>query len=286
MIIKRFALRLLIGVFVVTALVSTTLRFAVLPHFDASRNAVINPGPYVVSDHIQDFHRRSFVADLHADPLLWRRNLTIRQTHGQVDLPRLREGGVDLQVFSVVTKVPHGANYTATRTDSDKLPILFIASWRPPTSWFSPKQRALVQAAEMKQMAQQTALIQVLRRTDIARDGVKGLLSLEGMHALEGDADALAELHAAGFRMMGLAHHFDNEVAGSAHGAEQYGLTKLGRLLLPKMEALGITVDLAHASAAAFEDTPSGGLSQRSLPPYPPPQVVSSSWEGSTPALR
>ena len=107
----------------------------------------------------------------------------------------------------------------------------------------------------MKQLAKQAALVQVLRRDDVLRDGVKGLLSLEGMHALEGDAEALVELHAAGFRMMGLAHHFDNEIAGSAHGIEQYGLTALGRSLLPQMEALGITVDLAHASAAAFEDT-------------------------------
>jgi membrane dipeptidase len=248
-------LRLLIGVIVIGALVSVTLRFAVLPHFDASRNAVINPGPYVVSHHVLEFHRRSFVADLHADPLLWRRDLTSRQTHGQVDLPRLLDGGVDLQVFSVVSKVPDGANYKATSADSDKLPILFIASWRPPSAWFSPKQRALVQAAEMKQLVQQTTLTQVLRRDDILHEGVKGLLSLEGMHALEGDADTLTQLHAAGFRMMGLAHHFDNEVAGSAHGTEQYGLTALGRSLLPQMEALGITIDLAHASTAAFEET-------------------------------
>jgi microsomal dipeptidase-like Zn-dependent dipeptidase len=63
------------------------------------------------------------------------------------------------------------------------------------------------------------------------------------------------ELHSAGFRMMGLAHHFDNEVAGSAHGVDKYGLTELGRSLIPRMEALGITIDLAHASPAAIEDT-------------------------------
>jgi microsomal dipeptidase-like Zn-dependent dipeptidase len=74
------------------------------------------------------------------------------------------------------------------------------------------------------------------------------------MHALGGHEEVLMELHSAGFRMMGLAHHFDNEVAGSAHGVEKYGLTELGRKLVPRMEALGITIDLAHASPAAIGD--------------------------------
>ena len=55
--------------------------------------------------------------------------------------------------------------------------------------------------------------------------------------------------------MMGLAHFTDNQVAGSTHGADNYGLTELGRLLVPRMEALGITIDLAHASPPAFKDT-------------------------------
>ena len=44
-------------------------------------------------------------------------------------------------------------------------------------------------------------------------------------------------------------------VAGSAHGIEKYGLTELGRSLVPRMESLGITIDLAHASPVAFTET-------------------------------
>ncbi len=84
---------------------------------------------------------------------------------------------------------------------------------------------------------------------------MKGLLSLEGLHALEGSEEALAELHSAGFRMMGLVHFFDNDVAGSAHGVDKYGLTEFGRALIPRMESLNITIDLAHASEAAIEET-------------------------------
>jgi microsomal dipeptidase-like Zn-dependent dipeptidase len=54
--------------------------------------------------------------------------------------------------------------------------------------------------------------------------------------------------------MMGLAHFFDNEVAGSAHGAEKGGLTPLGLEVVARMEELGIALDLAHASPRAIDD--------------------------------
>ncbi len=212
------------------------------------------PGPYTTSDKTRAFHHNTFVADLHADPLLWGRDLLERHARGHVDLPRLLDGGVDLQVFSVVTKVPRSRKYDNNRSDTDTLPLLFLASWRSPATWFNPKERALIQADEMHRLVEQSSLSLVLRRGDLSNDGLKGLLSLEGMHALGGREDALMELYSAGFRMMGLVHQFDNEVAGSAHGIDKYGLTEFGRSLIPRMEALGITIDLAHASPAAVED--------------------------------
>ena len=216
------------------------LRYGVLPYYDQKHNAVLVPGPYATSATARAFHEAAFVADLHADPLLWGRNLRQRHTRGQVDIPRLRDGGVDLQVFGVVSKVPA---------------LLFIASLRSPATWFDPKQRALVQARELSRLADRSSLSLVLRRRDLAADGLRGLLALEGMHALGGRADNLDEFFAAGYRMMGLAHFFDNEIAGSAHGQAKHGLTELGRRLVERMESLGITIDLAHASATAFADT-------------------------------
>lgn len=213
------------------------------------------PGPYTTSDKTRAFHNSAFVVDLHADALLWGRDLRERHSRGHVDLPRLHDGGMDLQVFGVVTKVPRSRNYDANSGDTDILPLLFLASWRSPSTWFNLKERALAQADEMRHLAEQSSFSLVLRRGDLSIDGLKGLLALEGMHALGGREEALIELHSAGFRMMGLAHHFDNEIAGSAHGKDKYGLTELGRSLIPRMEALGITIDLAHASPAAIEDT-------------------------------
>jgi len=247
--------KLLTGILVLAILTLCVLRFFVLPYVDRSNNGVSDPGPYPVSEAARVFHDDIFVADLHADPLLWGRDLRNRNNRGQVDLPRLKEGGVDLQVFGVVTRVPKNSNYDSTSGLTDKLPLLFVASWRPPATWFSAKQRAFAQAKEFMHLAESSSLSVVLRREDLSAEGVKGLLALEGMHALEAEADALMELHSAGFRMMGLTHHFDNAVAGSAHGIEKYGLTGFGRRLVPQMEALGITIDLAHASPTAFKDT-------------------------------
>ncbi len=83
---------------------------------------------------------------------------------------------------------------------------------------------------------------------------IAGVLSIEGLQALDGRLDIVDTLYAAGYRIMGLAHFFDNEVAGSAHGAAQGGLTPLGRQVVPRMESLGVLVDLAHASPRTVDD--------------------------------
>ena len=80
------------------------------------------------------------------------------------------------------------------------------------------------------------------------------MLSVEGLHDLEGKIENLDVLYAAGFRMAGLAHFFDNDIAGSMHGVEKGGLTPLGRQVVQRMEALGMIVDLAHSSHAAVAD--------------------------------
>lgn len=74
------------------------------------------------------------------------------------------------------------------------------------------------------------------------------MLSIEGLHDLEGKLANLDVLYAAGFRIAGLTHFFDNDVAGSMHGRDKGGLTTLGRQVVRRMETLGMVVDLAHSS--------------------------------------
>jgi microsomal dipeptidase-like Zn-dependent dipeptidase len=83
---------------------------------------------------------------------------------------------------------------------------------------------------------------------------VGGMLSIEGLHDIEGKIANLDVLYAAGFRMAGFAHFFDNDVAGLMHGLRKGGLTPLGRQVVRRMETLGMVVDVAHASHATIAD--------------------------------
>ncbi|MGI9303983.1 MAG: dipeptidase, partial [Gammaproteobacteria bacterium] len=227
-------------------------------------NTVTLSSPYRADAQVSALHKNLFIVDLHADPLLWGRDLTTPSTIGHVDIPRLQSGHVGLQVFGVVTKSPRGLNNRRNTGDSDLITPLAVAQAWPPRTWVSPLERALYQADRLRRFGEdsngQLRLITSTRELDAlvaARRGggpVGAMLGLEGAHALEGDIDNLEKLHAAGFRMIGLAHFFDNEAAGSAHGVRKGGLTPLGRELIHKAQALHMIVDLAHASERTIDD--------------------------------
>jgi microsomal dipeptidase-like Zn-dependent dipeptidase len=205
------------------------------------------------------------VADMHADSLLWKRDLLQRSDRGHIDLPRLIQGHYALQVFSSVTKSPKGQNYDSNGADSDTITSLAVIDLQPPRTWTSLLQRSLWHAEKLQGFAAKSGgqLRLITTPSDIDRlladrkNGVLvvgGMLSIEGLHDLEGKIENLDVLYAAGFRMAGLAHFFDNDVAGSMHGVGKGGLTPLGRQAVHRMEALGMIVDLAHASHATVAD--------------------------------
>ena len=240
--------------------------FFVLPDLvEAKYNAVLHAPPYPTSERARALHRKLLVADLHADPLLWGRDLLARATHGQTDVPRLVEGNVALQVFGAVTKSPRGLNIERNDAESDTIIWLALARRWPPPTWRSLKERALYQAARLRHMSEASGgkFVLVKTRSDLAaylarrerEQGLTaGLLAVEGAHALDADLGNLDALYAAGYRMMSPTHFFDNEWAGSAHGVAKGGLTAGGRELIRRMEAQGMIVDLAHASAQTSDD--------------------------------
>jgi pentatricopeptide repeat protein len=81
-----------------------------------------------------------------------------------------------------------------------------------------------------------------------------GLLAIEGANALDGDPANVDVVADAGFRMMSPSHFFDTAFGGSAHGLVKGGLTDAGREMVRRMEARGMLVDVAHASAATIDD--------------------------------
>mgnify|MGYP001550596802 CR=1 FL=1 len=241
--------------------------FALVPtYLDKNMNRV-DPldSSLAVGEEAAALHARLTVIDLHADPLLWRRDLLVDNDYGQVDLPRLEAGNVAVQVFAAATKSPVGLNYDSNPSDSDMMTGLMIANLQPPATWTSLFERARYQArklAELEQRAPQR--LQVVRTaadlealmSSRSREGrpVGAIMALEGAHALEGKPENLQRLFDDGYRVLGLAHFFDNEISGSMHGEDKYGLTELGRQVVAQAEEMGMIIDLAHASPAAMAE--------------------------------
>jgi microsomal dipeptidase-like Zn-dependent dipeptidase len=228
-------------------------------------NPVASGPPYAVSERAREIHARATVVDLHADPLLWGRDLLVRGSRGHIDVPRLIEGNVAVQVFGVATKSPRHLNIERNDDRSDDVTFLAIGRGWPPATYRSLTARALHLGRQLVATADRSGGTLVVVRSAPELDAflerraadpatVAGLLAIEGAHALGPDLAGLDGAVAAGFRMVGLAHFFDNAVAGSAHGVEKGGLTPLGRDLVVDLERRQIVIDVAHASARTIDD--------------------------------
>ncbi len=226
----------------------------------ADMNNTVTPGPYTASEEATALWDSILIADLHADSLLWNRDLTKEGAYGHVDVPRLLEANVAVQAFTVVTKVPSGQNVEENSADAfDMISLLALGNRWPLRTVFSLKERALYQAEKLNKTSERSGgkLVLIKTKGDLesfleAREDnpemVAGYLGIEGGHCLEGDIDNLQLMFDAGYRQLGPTHFFDNELGGSAHGQTMGGLTEFGREVITRMEELHMVIDVAHAS--------------------------------------
>jgi microsomal dipeptidase-like Zn-dependent dipeptidase len=242
-----------------------TVGMALSARTERRLNGVAARGPYAISPAARDLHERLTIVDLHADSLLWGRDLLQRSDRGHLDLPRLIDGNVALQVFAMPTKVPRHLNIERNDDRTDDIRLVALAQGWPRATWRSLLARAEYQAGRLEAMAADSGgrLVPVRDRADLdallarraAGEPIVGaLLAVEGAHALDDDPANVDRLVAAGYRMVGLAHFFDNAFGGSAHGTAKGGLTAAGRDLVERLEERSILVDVAHASAATIDD--------------------------------
>jgi microsomal dipeptidase-like Zn-dependent dipeptidase len=216
-----------------------------------------------IADESVRFHNGCFIADLHADVCLWRRDHMRRNWRGHVDLPRLHEGNVALQFVTVPTKL----------VISPRFPRLFLAdlffwgalvSLQRPDTWFSAPARVRLQLSRLARWVAASEgkigmvrtrgeFIELKERRERNEDVIGVMLGLEGAHVLRGGLD-VPWLAAQGFCVVGITHFNDTRFGDSAHGVRMGGLKPAGRELVRQLEKYSITVDLAHASAALIED--------------------------------
>ena len=234
--------------------------FGIAPgYIEGSMNVVDGKALPKVSAEAIALHKTLTIVDLHSDSLMWNRDIIDRAGRGHMDVPRLQDGNVALQLFSSVTKTPKGQNYDGNSDKTDNITLLTIAQLQPVKTWYSLTERSLYHAERGYDAARRSdgkliavsssdGINRLLTERATGKKTVGAMMTIEGLQSLEGKAANLDRLYNAGFRMAGLTHFFDNELGGSMHGLKKDGLTLFGRNIVQRMEAKGMIVDIAHLS--------------------------------------
>lgn len=191
-------------------------------------------------DAAETLHDRALVVDLHIDSLqhalLAGADLSRRTGIGQVDLPRLADGGVDAPFFAAwVDPIFEGrAAFDRASALLDCFDDLCQRSDGALVACRSPEDALAAKAAGR----------------------VAGLVGVEGGHAIADDLGCLETLAARGVRYMTLCHGASHSWCDSSTDEPRHGgITDFGREVISAMERLGVVVDLAHVSEDAFFQT-------------------------------
>ena len=268
-------------------LLVSALFFGVFPPLLAWRmNQHGGSQPPPLNAQAQSLHSKLLVADLHAATLAWSRDLFAAGGPGQVDVPRLTDGGVALQVFSAASRLWWSGDLHRTVTEQsagfDLLTPLAVAQLWPRATWSSRLERVLYQADRLRQAVRLAGmrLIAVRGQADLDRlllarshaeaNGLARpigvMLAVNDADALEGRIENLDRLFDAGFRMavppsppmprspgggLGTLEAAPDEAAAGAARGDR--LTPIGRQWLRRMENKGMLVDVAHVSPATLQ---------------------------------
>jgi membrane dipeptidase len=205
-----------------------------------------------LDDRIRELHRGALVVDTHCDtlkcltPQFTRRRDTMwadrsgigmgeRSELGHVDIPRLREGGVDCQVFAVSSERDRTPSY-ALRTALDMIDTFYSECERNGDA---------IQPV--------TTHDEIVRA--VSEGKVAALLSIEGADVLEGRLSMLRTFYRLGVRIVGLVHSLRNLLADGVTDARTGGgLSELGAQAVEELDRLGVVIDVSHLSDAGFWD--------------------------------
>lgn len=189
----------------------------------------------------QLFHQEMLVFDTHNDVLITSimQGADIGQSldHGHTDLPRLRKGGVDVQVFAVWSDASGDFAFANQQIDA-----LYQLIGKYP--------------GEIELALNSSSLERIVSDGKIA-----ALIGIEGGHMIEDRMDYLDSLHQRGAKYLTLT--WNNSVSWAtsatdesnpARDQERKGLSDFGREVIRHMNAIGMMVDLSHVGRQTFFD--------------------------------
>jgi membrane dipeptidase len=193
-----------------------------------------------VSARAKQLHERAIVVDSHADTtqrLLSDKTFDIagRQKNGNVDIPRMREGGLDALFFSIW--VPSDVTGVKAVNTANAL----IASVHKAVAAHPGDLRLATTAAEVRRAA--------------ADHKIAALMGMEGGHMINDDLGQLRKYAALGVRYLTLTHFKNNNWADSSTDTPAHnGLTPFGKDVVRELNRLGMMVDISHVADKTFYD--------------------------------
>lgn len=190
-----------------------------------------------------EIHSRAVVVDGHND-LPWRLraefdssferfDLAERHEDGHTDIPRLRDGGVDVQFFAAYVPSEYAER--------------------------SPAEVALEQIELIRRMAERYPNLELAyTAADAPRIAAAGriavLIAVEGGHTIENSLAVLREFYELGARYLTLTHASTTDWADAATDEPRHGgLSEFGERVVREMNRLGMLVDISHVSDDAME---------------------------------
>jgi len=198
--------------------------------------------PPVPPEKVSEVHRKAAVVDFHCDTIgrmLDGEDLRLDLEKGHIDIPKLKRGGVDLQVFACFVGPPDNAEEKATAARRAQEQI--DAAHRLVEQ--NPKDLALVRSYREYEAAQKARTIAIM-------------IGIEGGYAIENSIEQLKQFYDRDVRLMTLTHWTKTDWA-DASGDERptfCGMTEQGEAIVREMNRLGMIVDISHAHDETFWD--------------------------------
>jgi membrane dipeptidase len=185
-------------------------------------------------------HSRAIVIDTHADTTQRmvfdpRFNVGERHSDGNIDIPRMKDGGMDGLFFSIW--VPSDiTGPIAVKRAYDQIDAVREAVRTHPNDLV-----LATTAAEVRRAA--------------AEKKIAALMGVEGGHMIDDDMRQLRNFAALGVRYMTLTHFKNNNWADSSTDKPAHnGLTAFGKDVVREMNRLGVMVDISHVADKTFYD--------------------------------
>lgn len=187
----------------------------------------------------KQIHQKATVFDGHCDTILevinHKRSLGGKTFAGHLDIPRMKEGGVDVQFFAVFIEEIYKPDRSLKRT------LQLIDCFYK----------------EIEKNQDDISLVTNYNQIEeVNRAGkIAAILSIEGGEALEGDLGVLRVLYRLGVRLLTLTWNQRNQIAdGIGESRTGSGLTEFGLKVIDEMNRLGMLIDVSHLSETGFWD--------------------------------